>query len=77
MIDQRKKLEEKPFSYQLDKNEKIRIFYNNKHIMTLSPKDSKKLMHKISDKDDFQIQLALAKVTGNFKRGNENKSINR
>ena len=57
------------------------LYYEGKQIMILSEKDSKKLQSRIDGKSEFEIQMALAKVTGNFKRGNEkmskkNKQVN-
>lgn len=73
MIDQRDRLKENPFSYEVAKSGKIRVFYKNKMIMNLSENDSMKLMKKLNGKNDFDTQLILAKVTGNFKRGNERR----
>ena len=39
--------------------------------MILNEKETKNFISKINGKDDFQIQLVLAKITGNFKHGNE------
>lgn len=66
-IDQRDRLKDKPFDYQFNKNGSSRLFYEGRHIMTLSEKDTLKLQKKLQGADDFQIQLALAKVTGHFK----------
>lgn len=70
-IDKRDRLKENPFSYKITKANKALIYYENRMIKTLNDKDTKKLMSKINELDDFEIQLALAKITGNFKRGNE------
>ena len=70
-IDQRNKLDENPFSYQITKAQKTMISWNNKVIMTLSEKDTKSFLSKIDGKSDYEIQMVLAKITGNFKHGNE------
>lgn len=70
-IDKKDRLREKPFSYKVTKANKTLIYYENRMIKTLNDKDTKKLMGKINGLDDFEVQLALAKITGNFKRGNE------
>lgn len=75
-IDKRDKLKENPFSYKIINDNKIRIFYFNKMIKILNKKDSLKLLLKIEKSNEFNTQLALAKITGNFKRGNE-KIINK
>ncbi len=66
-IDQRDRLKEEPFSYQITKAQMTRIAYEGRHIMTLSEKDTLKLIKKIQGADTFQAQLILAKVTGHFK----------
>lgn len=70
-IDQRKLLDENPFDYQVFKNNKVQIFYKNKAIMLLRPENGLKLIKTIENASDHDIQLALAKITGNFKHGNE------
>lgn len=69
-IDNRDKLKENPFSYKITKALKTIIYWNNKQIMMLSEKDTKKFLSRIENKSEFDIQLELAKITGNFKHGN-------
>jgi len=71
MIDQRNRLEEQPFEYKVTKNGKVFIYWSNKEIMTLSGQKAAKFLRNIENKSDFDVQLILAKVTGNFKHGNE------
>lgn len=73
-IDKHDRLKENPFSYTNTKSMKTILYYEGKQIMILSEKDSKKLQSRIEGKSEFEIQMALAKVTGNFKRGNERMS---
>ncbi|NBI27480.1 hypothetical protein [Chengkuizengella marina] len=70
-IDKRDRLKENPFSYKITKANKTMIYWDNRMIKTLSEKESKKFLFNIEGKDDYAIQLILAKLTGNFKRGNE------
>lgn len=70
-IDQRSKLEEEPFAYHVAKNNRVRIDFEGRYIMTLGEKASAQFLAKARDKDTFAVQLLLAKVTGNFKHGNE------
>ncbi|NDI33273.1 hypothetical protein [Chengkuizengella sediminis] len=70
-IDKRDRLKENPFSYKITKANKTMIYWDNRMIKTLSEKESKKFLSNIEGKDDYAIQLILAKLTGNFKRGNE------
>ena len=70
-IDKRGKLEEQPFDFQITKDERVLIYWDNRIIMTLKGQAAKKLITKLAGADEASIQMALAKVTGNFKHGNE------
>lgn len=70
-IDKRGMLDEQPFDYRVFKDGKLHISWNNKTVLILKGKKSEELLKKLEGADDKDIQLALAKVTGNFKRGNE------
>lgn len=71
-IDKRNKLNEEPFDYTVTKDEKVFISYEGKQIKSLKGKEAKRLLAKLqSAGTDKDIQLLLAKITGNFKRGNE------
>ncbi len=70
-IDKRNRLKENPFSFNITKANKAMIYFEGKMIMTLNEKASSKLLRRIEGADEFDTQLALAKVTGNFKHGNE------
>ena len=72
MEDQRDILfNEKPFSYKLVKDNKAQISYKGKMISILVGKDYNKLVRVISLDNIYELQLFLAKVTGQFKHGNE------
>ena len=70
-IDNRNQLNEHPFSYKTSKSEIVIIYRNNKQVMIVKGKAAVKLQIKLSNQSDRQIQLVLAKITGNYKRGNE------
>ena len=72
--DRRNKLRESPFQYHLAKSKRILIHWENKLIKTLSEKESAKFIARIGCKSDYEVQLELARITGNFKHGNEKKS---
>ena len=69
--DIRDKLKENPFTYLVTKAFKMLIYYEGKQVMILNEKDTKKLLGRIENNSEFEIQLVLAKATGNFKYGNE------
>jgi hypothetical protein len=62
---------EKPFSYELTKDGKARVFHKGRLAATLVGKTYAKLLKVVELDDDYEVQLYLAKVTGNFKHGNE------
>jgi hypothetical protein len=71
-IDKRKRLEEEVFTYRITKNNMVFIDYNGKQVTTLKGKEAEKIIKRIEQAaTDHEVQLILAKVTGNFKRGNE------
>lgn len=71
-IDKRNRLDEEPFSYRISKNNTIFLDFHGKQVKTLKGKEAEKFLEKINiAKDEKAVQLLLAKVTGNFKRGNE------
>ena len=47
------------------------IYWHHKQVMIIKGKDYKKLEKKEQTGDEYQLQLFLAKLTGNFKHGNE------
>jgi hypothetical protein len=71
-IDKRKRLDEEVFTYRITKNNMVFIDYHGKQVTILKGKDAEKIIKRINDAaSEKEVQLILAKVTGNFKRGNE------
>jgi len=71
-IDKRNRLDEEPFGYRMAKNNTVFIDYQGKPIKSLKDTEAEKLLQKINAAQNSQeVQLILAKITGNFKRGNE------
>jgi hypothetical protein len=73
-IDKRNILDEEVFTYRITKDKKAFISYHGKQVMTLSGSKAKKFIADIADARGKDAQLIMAKVTGNFKRGNEKLS---
>lgn len=73
-IDKRKILESEPFSYQITKDKKVRLFYKDKEVKIISNNTAMSFIEKIRDLPVSEQQLVMAKVTGNFKHGNEKMS---
>ena len=70
-VDKHHRLEENPFSYQATKNNRVFVSWHGKLIKTLKGKTADKLIQKLADLDAKGQQLELAKITGNFRHGNE------
>ncbi|WP_237980738.1 hypothetical protein [Bacillus thuringiensis] len=70
-IDKRNRLNDRVFHYRVTKNI-VSVEYYGKQIMILKGNDAEKFLYKINHAhNDTEKQLIMAKVTGNFKRGNE------
>ena len=71
-IDKRNRLGEEPFTYQITKKGTIIIGYEGKQIKIVKGMEAERLVARIRNVEDnpTEIQLLLAKITGNFKRGN-------
>ncbi|HNB51154.1 MAG TPA: hypothetical protein PK530_04395 [Anaerolineales bacterium] len=65
------------FTYQILKNETIRIFWEGRGVMTLGGKRAEKLASELTDANQDEVQALLQRVTGNFKRGNERQAKNK
>jgi hypothetical protein len=59
------------FTYKTTKDNIVFIYWQGKQVTVLSDKESEKFLRKIMNKNHKEVQLAMAKITGNFKRGNE------
>ncbi|MFJ7731661.1 hypothetical protein ACIQXF_07160 [Lysinibacillus sp. NPDC097231] len=71
-IDKRNRLSEEPFDFQITKKGTVVIYYEGKQIKIVKDQ-AERLIAKIKEAEDNKtaVQLLLAKITGNFKRGNE------
>jgi len=69
-VDRRGILGDEIFSYRASRD-KVFIAWRGKQVMILKGKKAARFLAKIDGLTGKQAQLAMAKVTGNFKRGNE------
>lgn len=69
--DQRNKLDEEPFDYRVSKDGKVFITWHGKQVMILKDQSARKFLSAIDGLTGKAAQLVLAKITGNFKHGNE------
>jgi hypothetical protein len=69
-VDGRGKLAEEPFDVQVTRD-KVLVRFRNRLVATLVGKDADEIRAAHQDGDSAQVQLLVARKTGNFKRGNE------
>ncbi|MCL2204620.1 MAG: hypothetical protein FWB88_11855 [Defluviitaleaceae bacterium] len=70
-VDKRGILDEEVFTYRITKDKKVFISYHGKQVTTLSGKRAEHFIAEIEGAQGKEAQLIMAKITGNFKRGNE------
>ncbi len=69
--DKRNKFDEEIFTYSKVKEGKVFIFWNGKQVTILKDKKAENFLSRVSSANQKEAQLIMAKLTGNFKRGNE------
>ncbi|HZU86096.1 MAG TPA: hypothetical protein VFF78_01355 [Anaerolineaceae bacterium] len=70
-IDQRGKLQEDPFDYQITKERSVFISWHGKRVTILKGQAAEKFIAAIEHADAQSAQLLMARATGHFKHGNE------
>lgn len=70
-IDKRQRLESDPFTFKVTKDQKLIIYRGAKKVKIISAKKSADFISLAKSADEQTIQLALAKITGHYKHGNE------
>lgn len=65
------------FSYQLHKNGKVFLLYHGRVVRTLDGTKAAQFVAQLEEAGETEAQLLMAKLTGNFKRGNERQSAKR
>lgn len=61
------------FSYRTTKQGDVFIDHEARHVVTLRGKAAERFLERVSGASSEEAQLAMAKATGNFKRGNERR----
>ncbi len=61
------------FSYSTTKDGGVRIAFEGKVVTTLSGKHAARFLARVKGADEETQQHAMARATGNFKRGNERR----
>lgn len=70
-IDKRNRLDDEIFSYRPLKDGRVLIFWVGRQVKTLADAEAQTFLAKIDGLESKEAQLVMAKLTGNFKRGNE------
>jgi len=60
-----------PFAYRVTKDGKVFISWNGRHVTTLVGHKADAFLAQVDEDDP---QLVMARVTGNFRRGNERRA---
>ena len=67
-------MKEKPFSYRERQDGTVAIYWRRIPATTLGGKLAENFLAAASEAGDDELQLLLAKATGNFKRGNQRRT---
>ena len=70
-IDRRERLTAEPFSFRVTKEQRVRIAHEGREVVVLGEKESIRFLQAAEGTDAAAQQLLMARITGNFKRGNE------
>jgi hypothetical protein len=71
--DRRNLLDEEVFTYRESKDGKVFISWNGKQVTILKDQAARKFLAAVAGLEGKAAQLVMAKITGNFKRGNERR----
>jgi hypothetical protein len=69
--DRRGGLEDAPFTYRESKDGRVFILWRGQQAMVLKGKRGASFLSRLEGLDVLEQQLEMARITGNFKRGNE------
>jgi len=64
-------LEDHPFTFREGKDGRVFITWHGRQVMILKGTQAASFLERVCGLDEPRRQLAMAKITGNFKRGNE------
>jgi hypothetical protein len=66
-------LESEPFSFRERKDGSVMIEWNGKRASVLTGARAARFLQTVAGADAARRQIEMARVTGNFKRGNERR----
>jgi hypothetical protein len=70
-------LKERPFSFRERKDGTVAVYWKRTLATTLSGKLAENFLAAAAEANEDEVQLLMAKATGNFKRGNERRGSGR
>lgn len=70
-VDRRGRLEEQPFAYREVGGGVVAISWRGREVTMLRGATAARFLGRVQEADQRTAQLLMAKVTGNFKHGNE------
>ena len=72
-IDARARLEDEPFGHRLTKDGRVLVSFEGRQVAVVAGRRAQRLIAELqaAGADVAGVQMLLAKVTGNFKHGNE------
>ncbi len=73
-VDRRNTFAEENFSYRAGKDGAVFISHHGKQVTILRGRSAASALRRLERLAGGDLQLELAKLTGNFKRGNERRS---
>lgn len=72
-MDAHDALKAAPFSWRADRDGTVTVFHQGRLARVLRGPQAARLLRAVQGGDPFAAQLAMARATGNFKRGNERR----
>ena len=63
--------DEEQFTFHASKDQKVFVYWRGTQAKVLKGEEAQKFILKMAGLDKRAAQLVMAKITGNFKRGNE------
>lgn len=64
-------LTDDPFGWQVTKDGRVRVFRGGREVVVVAGRDAARLRRRLEGADERAAQQALARATGNYRRGNE------
>jgi hypothetical protein len=64
-------LDDRPFSFRTTKHDRVLIAWNGRRAAVLTGARARRFLAAVAGVDEERAQIEMARVTGNFKRGNE------